>query len=451
MSGFISRRLVCPFLTLVLLSVACVARAQEPPPDPTDQSGEVSGDSTSTAGAPPIQVTVAPSARELDAVAVPKAFCDAHEGPCGETVSVVARDLTLSGFFEVLPEAGYIADMARESLKETKWEDWFNVGAKYLIKVKVEASGGHTVDLDFRLYDVAQKKNIPVDNQTQKQVDEKELRGAVHKFVNSVIEAITGMPGFFGGRLCFAAKTGLATKGVFSVGLDGYGRRTLAAGDTINMLPSMVGGNALYTSFKAGKPDIYLNGKRITHDDRAYRGARMSPDGSMIAVSADDGGQSDIFLMSSDGKIIKNLTNHWADEVSPTWSPDGSMLAFVSSRTGSPQVYVMNRDGSGTRRVTMAGGYNSTPTFGPGGLIVFAGMDEGHSDIFTVDLEGNMTRITQDQGSNKDPAISPDGRHVAFVSNRGGKTLIWVATIDGRYQFPVTEKSLAYSTLYWAR
>ena len=130
MSGIISRRLVSSFLALAVITFCVVAWSQEPPPDPTDRSSLEGGDVTSTAGAPPIQVTVAPSARQLDAVAVPKALCDAEEGPCGETVSVVARDLTLSGFFEVLPEAGYIADMTKESLKETKWEDWYNVGAK---------------------------------------------------------------------------------------------------------------------------------------------------------------------------------------------------------------------------------------------------------------------------------------------------------------------------------
>jgi TolB protein len=235
------------------------------------------------------------------------------------------------------------------------------------------------------------------------------------------------------------------------VDVDGYGRSTIAAGDTINMLPSMVGGAVVYTSFKPGLPAIYLNGKLVSPPGRACRGARLAPDGSVLAASMDDSGQSDIYLLSLEGEVLENLTHHWADEVSPAWSPDGSQIAFVSNRTGAPQIYVMGRSGGGQRRLTMAGSYNSTPDFGPGGIVVFAGMDESHSDIFTVDLEGNIARITQDQGSNKDPTISPDGRHLAFVSNRDGQTRIWISTIDGRYQFPVTERGGSFSTLFWGR
>jgi len=419
--------------------------------EPSPPTGTVVGqDIPPEEGPAPITVSVGPGERALDPVAVPAAACNAAVSVCSTVTSVIARDLTLSGFFRVVDPESYIADMSFESLTQTKWEDWFNVGAKYLIKVHVDGSGKGSFLLSFRLYDVNQKKGIQVDYE-EAAVSEGSVRTATHKFVNEVIRAITGMPGPFGGKILFAAKTGHGTKGVYMMDVDGYGKSTIAGGDTVNMLPSMVGGTTVYTSFKPGYPAVYVGGKRVSPEGRPCRGARLSPDGSVLAVSMDDGGQSDIFLVSLDGEILKNLTSHWADEVSPTWSPDGSQIAFVSNRTGSPQIYMMGRDGGGATRLTMAGGYNSTPDFGTGGIVVFAGMDEAHSDIFTVDLQSNIARITQDQGSNRDPTISPDGRHLAFISNREGKTRIWISTIDGRYQFPITEKSGSYSTLFWAR
>jgi len=432
------------------LAVSMPALTDEPKPDETKPADSGDAPDGETPSGNLITVSVGPGARAPDPVAVPLPSCSTDEKACETVAAVVSRDLVLSGFFNVLDPDSYIADMNEENLNSTKWEDWFNVGAKYLIKADVEGSGKGRYNISYRLFDVNQKKLIQVDFQ-EASVSADGVRGATHRFVNEVIRAITGMPGPFGGKILFAAKTGVGTKGVFMVGVDGHGKSTIAAGETINMLPSMVGGSIVYTSFKPGKPSLYLNGKLITRDGRSYRGARLSPDGSTLAASADDGGQSDIFLLGLDGKIIKNLTRKWSDEVSPCWSPDGSKIAFVSNRTGGPQIYVMNSDGSGQRRLTMAGAYNSTPDFGPDGMVVFAGMDEAHSDIFIVDMEGNISRVTQDQGSNRDPTFSPDGRHLAFVSSRDGHTRIWVSTVDGRYQFPITERSRSYSTLFWAK
>jgi TolB protein len=399
----------------------------------------------------PVVVSVVPASREMDPVAVPRPICGPGETEiCATIQEVLRRDLTLSAFFSVLPAQSYLADMDQENLKRTKWDDWFNVGARYLVKVDVAGAGAEH-DVSFRLYDVSNRAVMEVAGQDAMGLKASEVVPRTHDFVNELIRTVTGMPGLFGSTILYSAKSSKTTRAIYAIGIDGSGRRALAGGSTLNMFPSMVGGTLVYTSFKAGKPDVYVNGNRVTTDSRHYRGARLSPDGSVIAAAADDGGQSDIFLMSAGGKILRNLTNSGADEVSPSWSPDGGKIAYVSNRTGGPQIYVMGRDGGGSRRVTFAGGYNSTPDFGPDGRIVFAGMDEGHSDIFVTDLEGNVQRITQDQGSNKDPAFSPDGRHIVFVSSRDGGWRIWLSTSDGRYQFPITERTGGYSTLSWAK
>ncbi|MFH1529555.1 MAG: hypothetical protein ABIK09_02350 [Pseudomonadota bacterium] len=446
-----SPALIVILVLLALPGVAPAAYPDQPKPAADDDEIVPLAGTTEDGVEAPVVVSVVPTAREMDPVALPALICGPGETEICTTIhETLTRDLTLSAFFTVLPGKSYLADMEQETLKRTKWEDWFNVGARYLVKVEV-AGAGADHDLAFRLYDVSNRAPMEVTGQDVPGAKTGDVVSRTHDFVNELIRTVTGMPGLFGSTIVYSAKSSKTTRAVYSIGIDGSGRRTLAGGDTLNMFPSMVGGALVYTSFKAGKPDIYLNGQKITTDGRHYRGARLSPDGSVLAVSADDGGQSEIFLMSADGKILRNLTKSWSDEVSPSWSPDGSRIAYVSNRTGGPQIYVMGRDGGGSRRVTFAGNYNSTPDFGPDGRIVFAGMDEGHSDIFVTDLEGNVQRITQDQGSNKDPAFSPDGRHIIFVSSRGGGWRIWLSTADGRYQFPITERTGGYSTLFWAR
>jgi TolB protein len=154
--------------------------------------------------------------------------------------------------------------------------------------------------------------------------------------------------------------------------------------------------------------------------------------------------------LSPDGSVQKNLTNSDADEVSPTFSPDGGEIAFVSNQAGSPQIFVMSAGGGGMRRLTHAGSYNYSPDWGKNGLIVFAGMEDGASDIFTVSKGGEIRRLTQDQGFNKDPSWSPDGRYVTFVSTRSDGSGIYIMSADGRYQLLVA-KGGGYGNTAWER
>lgn len=397
-----------------------------------------------------LRVVIGPIQKAPDPIAIPDALCTSGEkAACGLLVDVLRNDLRISGYLDVLPPKTYTADMTQETLTHSKWSDWVNVAATYLVKTEVTGSG--PFDVAFRLYNVVDQKVYTLKKQDRKGLARGDLRRAVHDFANEIVELISGTPGVFGTRILYAVKTGLQTRGIGVMDMDGFDAHSVIGGSSINMLPSWApGGGVVYTSFKSGLPSIWVGKKRLSKAGVEFRRARFSPDGGVLAVSVDQGGQADIFLMSPDGSLLQNLTNNWADEVSPTWSPDGGQIAFVSNRSGGPQIFVMNRDGSGQRRLTMAGSYNSTPDWGDNDLIVFAGMDEGRSDIFTVDLGGSISRLTQDQGDNKDPSWAPHGRYVTFVSDRDGGNHVWIMTADGRYQFRVGESGGASSTC-WQR
>ncbi|MCV2884557.1 amidohydrolase family protein [Aestuariibacter sp. AA17] len=62
-------------------------------------------------------------------------------------------------------------------------------------------------------------------------------------------------------------------------------------------------------------------------------------------------------------------------------------------------------------------------------------------DIFTVDIKGgNATPLTQDFAWNIHPAVSPDGSKIAFISDRGGVSNVWVMNIDGSNLRQVTKE-----------
>lgn len=441
-------------LILALAGVGGAVAAQTPPPASKGPSSKDLFEG--------IHVVVGPSARALEPIAVMEPRCPVDAGgrteggrgkpidACATLDRTITRDLTLSGYFKVLDRASFLAHPAAETLVATSWPDWANVGAKYLVKCAV-TPGKSGLGIECRLFHVPERKAIPVKGQSHVGVTGDGVRAAAHAFANGVIEAITGAPGIFGSRIVVSVKTGAWERAIVAMEMDGSGRRTVVSNGSSNMFPRFApGGGVLHTSFLPGFPQLYVDGKRLTHDEREYRGAAFSPDGGRLCASVDMGGQSDLVLLDpKTGALVKNLTNSPWDEVTPSWSPDGSSIAFVSNRAGNPQVHVIGADGAGERRVTMAGAYNTSPRFGPNGRIVFAGMDEFRSDLFVVDLQGNITRLTQDQGNNKDPSWSPDGRYIAFLSSRDGGWKVWIMTEDGRYQFPITEAAAAYATPDW--
>jgi Tol biopolymer transport system component len=164
--------------------------------------------------------------------------------------------------------------------------------------------------------------------------------------------------------------------------------------------------------------------------------------------------RNEIYSMNPDGTGITQLTNIAGNNRSPSYSPDGSKIAFISGRPrpnnqGSVDLYVMNADGSnqvglGIRTNTFAA---EDPTFNQDGtrIAYYAGRLAGSTntqDIYTINPDGtNETRLTTAAGVDNQPAFSPDGSKIAFVSFRGGDTdgEIYVMNADGTNQTRLTD------------
>jgi|GEM_PF-2917455 len=159
----------------------------------------------------------------------------------------------------------------------------------------------------------------------------------------------------------------------------------------------------------------------------------FSPDGTQILFVSDRDGNSEIYLMASDGSNQRRLTVNSIVDDFPVWSPDGSRILFSSNRTGNADLYLMDTTGQISDRLTNNADTEVNISWSPdGSQVVFSVLgEENLADIFVLDLTNNQTTILTDGGLNLSPTWSPDGHYIAFISDRDGGQDIYIMEADG--------------------
>lgn len=159
---------------------------------------------------------------------------------------------------------------------------------------------------------------------------------------------------------------------------------------------------------------------------------RFSPDGRYIAYDYPpqrDSESRDIFLLAADGSREIPLVQHPAEDQLLGWAPDGNHILFASDRSGSMSAWILR----------MAEGKPQGPPelvkqdIGPAQPLGFTrtgsyyyGLEIGASDVYTAEFDAATGRVvTEPQkatqrfvGANLSPAWSPDGRFLAYISQR---------------------------------
>lgn len=172
--------------------------------------------------------------------------------------------------------------------------------------------------------------------------------------------------------------------------------------------------------------------------------------GGVFAFYSTRDGNSEIYVMNSDGSGLMRLTNDPAYDDSPAISPDGRQVVFLTSRDDpSPrfpdlkyEIYLVNSDGTGLLRLTTTDAGEDHPAWSPDGSKILFDADyddDGFYEIYTIDPDGsNLNRLTSNQANDQFADWSPDGRQIAFSSDRNGNWDLFVMNADGSNQQPLT-------------
>jgi TolB protein len=186
-----------------------------------------------------------------------------------------------------------------------------------------------------------------------------------------------------------------------------------------------------------------LNAKRLTNVSDSY--PVESQDGRRVVFQSNRTGNWEIYTMNADGSSIKQLTHHEGADNTPHWSPDGRKIVFVSERDGKQagsEIYIMNDDGTQQKRLTNQPGDDSNPKFTPDGQnIVFnsarttpdltVDWTEQWHELFMMDTEGrNVRQLTTHKTICTFPAVSPDGKKIAYRKVIDGPALNWDISVN---------------------
>lgn len=187
---------------------------------------------------------------------------------------------------------------------------------------------------------------------------------------------------------------------------------------------------------------------------------QISPDGKRVAYTVtwpdkdEDETRTAVYVATMDGRAPARRFTHGKRDHTPRWSPDGSALAFVSDRGDKNQLFVAPLDGGEARQVTHARWGVAQPAWSPDGKrIAYSSrvgeykeskerkgaeknaprvihdlrykldgvgfFDNRRTHIFVVDVEtGKETQITDGDYFDDQPAWSPDGKTITFISDR---------------------------------
>lgn len=321
---------------------------------------------------------------------------------------------------------------------------WKVKGAAAFVSGNVDYMPNGLYEVRFQLYDTIKQQKL---GSLVLISSESGLRMSAHKAADYIYQKLLGSRSAFATRLSYVIKVGNRYQ-LQIADSDGQEAHLILSSSEPIISPtwSPDGTKVAYVSFEKKRPLVYIHELSTAHrfivsNQKGNNSApAWSPDGRVLAVALSCTGNTQIFAINSDGTGLRRLTQSNAIDTEPTYSQDGRWIYFTSDRGGQPQIYRMPAQGENhlgaARRITFTGNYNASPAVSPDGKqLAYISRIGSAFKLYLQNLNsGIATRLT-DTTRDESPSFAANGQYILYATQKNDRdVLATVLLTDGSIQ-----------------
>ncbi|TDI11953.1 MAG: serine/threonine-protein kinase [Acidobacteria bacterium] len=174
----------------------------------------------------------------------------------------------------------------------------------------------------------------------------------------------------------------------------------------------------------------------------SYLRVRLSPDGTQLALHI-EAANADIWTYDLERQVLSRLTSGWDNEF-PVWSHDGSRIIYSRWEQGENSLSWIRSDGSGEPTLLFSDAHRKFPSsVSPDGqYLLFSEFNpQTNMDIWLLPLARpeDARPLLATSFAEAEPAVSPDGRWLAYLSDESGRPEIYVTSFpDGGRRWTIS-------------
>lgn len=215
----------------------------------------------------------------------------------------------------------------------------------------------------------------------------------------------------------------------------------------------------LFGKFYSASKDKYHKMANIISNEifKAITGEKVGHFDSQILYISESGSLTkrtkQVSIINFDGDANRNLTNGRDLVLTPIFSKTPDEIFYLRYFMNNPQIYSMNLR---NLRSVKVGGFKGT-TYAAAvnplssNIILLSAIIDGNSDIYEMNISANIAkRLTKNPAIDTTPSYSPDGKQIAFSSDREGSQQIYVMDADGSSVVRISKSAGSYSKPVWS-